>query len=115
VTAALSAAGLPTHRFLFLGFPPPKKEAIKKQLLSLKHETGSLVFYLPTRKLRTFLFLIQETLGERQVVIGREMTKIFEEFIRGTPEKLIHSLGNTSLKGEATILIGPGKKLKKRT
>lgn len=114
VTAALSAAGLPTHRFLFLGFPPVKKEATKKLLLSLKDETGSLAFYLPTRKLRTFLLLIQETLGERQVVIAREMTKIYEEFIRGTPEKLVRSMGETSLKGEATVLVGPDKKSKKR-
>jgi 16S rRNA (cytidine1402-2'-O)-methyltransferase len=114
VTAALSAAGLPTHRFLFLGFPPPKSEATKKLLLSLKDETGTLVFYLPPRKLPAFLDLIQETLGERQIVFAREMTKIYEEFIRGTPKELILSLEKISHKGEATILIGPFKNQQKR-
>ena len=112
VTTALSAAGLPTHRFLFLGFPPPKKEATKKLMLSLEDETGTLIFYLPPRKLPSFLHLIEETLGDRQVVCAREMTKIFEEFTRGTPKELIGSLKKTSVKGEATVLIGP-KKLKK--
>jgi 16S rRNA (cytidine1402-2'-O)-methyltransferase len=113
VTAALSAAGLPTHRFLFLGFPPPKREATKKLLQSLRDETGTLVFYLPPRKLSAFLILIQETLGERQIVFAREMTKIFEEFTRGTPKELILSTEKTSHKGESTILIGPPKKPKK--
>jgi 16S rRNA (cytidine1402-2'-O)-methyltransferase len=114
VTAALSAAGLPTHRFLFLGFPPPKKEATKKMLLSLKDETGTLVFYLPPRKLPSFLLLIQEILGERQIVYAREMTKIYEEFARGTPIELIRSLKKISHKGEATILIGPKESKKNR-
>ena len=112
ITTALSAAGVPTHRFLFLGFPPPKKEATKKLMLSLEDETGTLIFYLPPRKLPSFLHLIEETLGDRQVVCAREMTKIFEEFTRGTPKELIGSLKKTSIKGEATVLIGP-KKLKK--
>jgi 16S rRNA (cytidine1402-2'-O)-methyltransferase len=114
VTAALSAAGLPTHRFLFLGFPPPKKEATKKLLRSLKDETGTLVFYLPPRKFSGFLTLVQETLGERQIVFAREMTKIYEEFTRGTPKDLILSLEKISRKGEATVLIGPPAKPKKK-
>jgi 16S rRNA (cytidine1402-2'-O)-methyltransferase len=109
VTTALSAAGLPTHRFLFLGFPPPKKERVKKLLLSLREEPGTLIFYLPPRKLHSFLLLIQDTLGERQIVYAREMTKLYEEFTRGTPQELIHSLKKSSDKGEATILIGPEK------
>lgn len=107
VTASLSAAGLPTHRFLFLGFAPAKNEATKKLLQSLKSEKSTLIFYLPPRKLHNFLKIIQETLGERQIVIAREMTKIFEEFLRGTCDELIKRLKDKTLKGEATILIGP--------
>ena len=107
VTAALSAAGLPTHRFLFVGFPPPKIEAIKKLLRSLKAEPGTIVIFLPSRKLLMFCSLILEILGERQVVIARELTKIHEEFLRGTPENLISRLSKRVLKGEATVLIGP--------
>jgi 16S rRNA (cytidine1402-2'-O)-methyltransferase len=112
LTAALSAAGLPTHRFLFLGFPPPKREATKKLLRSLKEEASTLIFYLPPRKFPSFLSVIHEILGERQVVIAREMSKIHEEFIRGTAKELTLSLKEISLKGEATILIGPPKKQK---
>ena len=105
ITAALSAAGLPTHRFLFLGFLPPKQEATKKLLVSLKNEKATLVFYLPTRKLLSFLDLTRETIGNRQIVIAREMTKIYEEFLRGTTEELLKKLEEKKLKGEATVLI----------
>jgi len=105
VAAALSAAGLPTHRFLFLGFPPPKKEAIKKLLLSLKNENETLVFYLPPRKLNAFLRLIQETLGNRKIVIAREMTKIYEEFVRGTTAELLKIIDEITIKGEMTVLV----------
>jgi len=105
VTSALSVAGLPTHRFLFLGFLPPKKEATKKLLRSLKNEKATLVFYLPTRRLLTFLDLTRETIGNRQIVIAREMTKIYEEFLRGTTEELLKKLEEKKLKGEATVLI----------
>lgn len=105
ITAALSVAGLPTHRFLFLGFLPPKKEATKKLLASLKNEKATLVFYLPTRKLLSFLDLTLETIGNRQIVIAREMTKIYEEFLRGTTEELLKKLEEKKLKGEATVLI----------
>lgn len=105
ITAALSVAGLPTHRFLFLGFLPPKKEATKKLLVSLKNEKATLVFYLPTRKLLSFLDLVRETIGNRQIVIAREMTKIYEEFLRGTTKELLKKLEEKKLKGEATVLI----------
>jgi 16S rRNA (cytidine1402-2'-O)-methyltransferase len=110
LTASLSAAGLPTHRVLFVGFPPPKKEAMRKLLRSLEEEPGTLVFYLPTRKLTVFCQLIQDVLGERPVVIAREITKIHEEFLRGTPGQLIPLFEKTTIKGEATVLIGPKPK-----
>jgi len=110
LTTALSASGLPTHRFLFLGFPPPKKEATKKILNSLRSESGTLIFYLPTRRLNTFLKLILETIGNRQLVIARELTKIYEEFLRGTTLELMAKIKDRRLKGEATILIEGAKK-----
>jgi len=102
---ALSAAGLPTHRFLFFGFPSPKKEASRKSLESLKDESATLIFYLPSRKLPTFLKIIQETLGERRVVIARELTKVYEEFIRGDPSELLRALEKKPLRGELTLLV----------
>ncbi|MBN1272119.1 MAG: 16S rRNA (cytidine(1402)-2'-O)-methyltransferase [Candidatus Aminicenantes bacterium] len=111
VTTALSAAGLPSHRFLFLGFPSPKKEAARKLLLSLKDEKATLVFFLPVRKMAFFIRIVLDTLGDRRVVIARELTKIHEEFIRGTAEDIINHWAEKNWKGEATLLIeGLGKK-----
>ncbi len=105
VTAALSASGLPTSKVLFLGFPPPKKESMKKWLCSVSNEKATLVFFLPARRITTFLQLVQQNLGERNMVIAREMTKIHEEFIRGLPEQILESIKDKPMKGEMTILI----------
>ncbi len=111
LVAALSASGLPTHRFLFLGFAPPKKEKLRKLLLSLKDEEATLIFYLPARKLAAFLDLAEETLGNRESVLAREMTKIHEEILRADIRTLRQRPGLDSLKGEVTLLIrGKGKK-----
>lgn len=105
LTAAISASGLPTHRFLFLGFAPPKKEATRNMLRALKNEEATLVFYIPTRKLLPFLKAISAEMGNRQVVVAREMTKIHEEFIRGRTEEMVQRLEGRALKGEATVIV----------
>ncbi len=105
ITAALSASGLPTHRFVFLGFPPPRKTALQKLFQSLAEETATLVFYVPGRKITQFVELAGHILGKRRIVIARELTKIHEEFIRGTPEEILALLIPSQLKGEATVLI----------
>jgi 16S rRNA (cytidine1402-2'-O)-methyltransferase len=109
--AALSASGLPTHRFLFVGFPPPKKQACRKLLISLEKERSTLIFYIPLRKIADFLALAREILGERKAVIAREITKMHEEFIRGGLDELANVIP-PDLKGEATLLI-EGVKRKK--
>jgi 16S rRNA (cytidine1402-2'-O)-methyltransferase len=109
LTSALCASGLPTDKFLFIGFPPAKKEAAKKELIALKNEEATLIFYLPSRKIHFFLGLIEETLGNREVVIAREMTKLYEEFLRGKAKELVERLKNINLKGETTILIQGNK------
>lgn len=108
--AALSASGLPTHRFLFLGFAPPKTEALKKTLLSVAEEKGTLIFYVPARKTLSFLDAVIAFLGDRPVVIARELTKIYEEFIRGSARRVRESLDKKILKGEVTFLIGGSEK-----
>ena len=105
VTTALSAAGLPTHRFLFVGFPPPKKTGLRKFLEALQDEKATLVFFLPTRRIPEFLEAVCELLGDRRVVIARELTKVHEEFIRGKAGELAGNPGRRTLKGEATILV----------
>jgi 16S rRNA (cytidine1402-2'-O)-methyltransferase len=105
VTAALSAAGLPTNRFLFAGFPPPKATGLRKALEALKAEEATLVFYLPTRRVPDFLAAVIEVLGDRKVVVARELTKVHEEFLRGRAGELASSLAGRTLKGEATVLV----------
>ncbi|MGZ5469244.1 MAG: 16S rRNA (cytidine(1402)-2'-O)-methyltransferase, partial [Candidatus Aminicenantales bacterium] len=105
VTTALSAAGLPTHRFLFGGFPPPKKTGLRKFLEALAGEDATLVFYLPTRRLAEFLGAVLELLGDRRVVVARELTKIHEEFLRGAASELQAAVGSRTIKGEATVLV----------
>ncbi len=102
---ALSASGLPTHRFLFLGFPPPKKTGLRKLLQGVREERATLVLYLPLRRIVEFLDALLEELGDRQVVVAREMTKVHEEFIRGKAAEIMARLGEKALKGEATVLI----------
>jgi 16S rRNA (cytidine1402-2'-O)-methyltransferase len=110
VAAALCASGLSTHRFLFLGFPPPKQTAARKKIASLRAEEGTLVFYVPVRKAVEFLTLVHLELGNRNVVIAREMTKLHEEFLKGKITDVMKALENRVLKGEATILVeGKGK------
>ena len=103
--AALSASGLPTHRFKFVGFPPPKKEAAKKWLVSMAEEEVTLIFYLPARKAVEFLGSVAEIWGERQVVLARELTKIYEEFLRGSAKEVLDLIAKRVLKGEITLLV----------
>ncbi len=105
LAAALSAGGLPTHRFLFAGFPPPKAEALRKSLSALAEQDGTLIFYLPGRKLASFLAAVMETLGDRDVVIARELTKIHEEFVRGKASALAIVAESREYKGEMTVLV----------
>jgi len=110
--AALSASGLPTHRFLFLGFPPPKSEKTRQLLLSLQEEEATLVFYLPTRRMADFLALAQEILGDREAVVARELTKVHEELLRGSLSRILQEAGERTLKGEATVLIRGRQRVK---
>ncbi|MBC7362542.1 MAG: 16S rRNA (cytidine(1402)-2'-O)-methyltransferase [Candidatus Aminicenantes bacterium] len=105
LTAALSAAGLPTHRVVFVGFPPSKKGSLKNFLSKLSEEEGTLVFFLPMRKIKNFLEVAREVFGSRKAVLARELTKIHEEFIRLTIDDLLSALPEEKMRGEATLLI----------
>jgi 16S rRNA (cytidine1402-2'-O)-methyltransferase len=105
LTAALSVSGLPTHRVVFAGFPPAKKGSLKNFISGLSEEEGTLVFFLPMRKIKDFVKIAREVLGPRKAVLARELTKIHEEFIRGSLDNLLTSLSGENFRGEATILI----------
>ncbi len=107
VLAALSASGLPTDSFLFHGFLPSKKTQRRKLFEDLKGSAATLVFFETPHRVIETLQDIHETLGPRAVVLARELTKIHEEFLRGTPDELRDALGKRqSVKGEIVLMIG---------
>ena len=105
IIAALSACGLPTDRFAFEGFLPLKPRKRKRRLEALQPEERTLIFYESPRRLRRLLAEIAESLGEREVVIARELTKVHEEFIRGRAKELAERLGE--VRGECTVIVAP--------
>ena len=103
--AGLSSSGLPTDRFIFEGFLPPKKGR-KKRMLSVENEEATLIYYeSPSRLLRT-LKQLRETLGDRPAVVARELTKLYEEIKRGTLSELYSYFDKKKPKGECVILVG---------
>lgn len=105
LVAALSVSGLPMDSFVFLGFLPAKQARRRQLLASLKQEERTLVFYESPRRLLSSLQDIDELLGEREVVVSREMTKIYEEFLRGPAGRLIADLGEGTIRGEVTLIV----------
>jgi 16S rRNA (cytidine1402-2'-O)-methyltransferase len=104
--AALAASGLPVDKFRFLGFLPSKKGERRKALDELKDATRTLVFYEAPHRLLDMLKDAREILGEREIVIAREVTKVHEEFVRGTIGTALEYLKRRPVKGEITVLIG---------
>ncbi len=103
--AALSISGLPTESFLFYGFLPSKSSARRKFLESLKKRTETLIFYESPRRLWAFLKEALEVLGDRQGMVAREITKVYEEFLRGTISEILGKINGVEVKGEITVLL----------
>jgi 16S rRNA (cytidine1402-2'-O)-methyltransferase len=105
--AALAASGLPSEAFRFCGFLPPKPGQRARALAALAGESATLIFYEAPHRILETLAAIQQTLGERPVVVARELTKVHEEFLRGTAAEVRARLEERgSVKGEITLLIG---------
>lgn len=113
VVTALSASGLPTDAFRFAGFLPPKSGARKRILEDLKNEDCTLIFYETPHRILDALEDVAAVMGEhRPVVVARELTKLHEEFLRGTAAEVRATLAaRPSVKGEITLLIGKGSLL----
>ncbi len=104
---ALAASGLPTDSFRFCGFLPPKSGQRRKVLEELEAEPVTLVFYEAPHRILESLDDIEACYGPRPVVVARELTKLHEEFLRGTAGEIRAVLaGRPSVKGEITLLIG---------
>ena len=101
---ALTVSGMPTDRFVFEGFLPNKTAARKKQLLSLKAETRTIIIYESPHRLLKSLSDIKETLGDIELVIAREITKKFEEIKRGKTVDLIEHFTMNKPRGEFVLV-----------
>ena len=103
--AALSVSGLPMDSFTFFGFLPSKAGKRRQFLTSLRDEGKTLIFYESPHRLLSSLRDIEELLGEREVVVSREITKMYEEFLRGPVGAVITELGDRVVKGEVTLIV----------
>jgi 16S rRNA (cytidine1402-2'-O)-methyltransferase len=106
---ALAAAGLPTDAFRFCGFLPPKSGQRRKALEELRGEDCTLVFYEAPHRILDALSDVAAVYGDRRVAVARELTKLHEEFLRGTADAVRAQLAaRPSVKGEITLVIGKG-------
>jgi 16S rRNA (cytidine1402-2'-O)-methyltransferase len=105
LAAVLSASGLPIDRFIFEGFLPAKKQERKKKLRALRNETRTLILYDAPHRLKESLVDMQEILGDREIVIGREISKVHEEFLRGRIGEIIERIADREVKGEITVVV----------
>jgi len=105
VLAALISSGLPTNQFTFLGFLPRKPGELERVLRAAGEAKRTFVFFeSPHRLLRT-LDIMASALGPRSLVVAREITKVHEEFLRGTPATLLEHFAKTPPRGELTVVV----------
>ncbi len=105
ITCGLAASGLSTDRFIFEGFLPHKSGARRNRLTFFKGEERTIIFYESPYRIRSCLEDILEVLGDIPCVIGRELTKKFEEFIRGPVSLILSQLNKTLVRGELVLMI----------
>jgi 16S rRNA (cytidine1402-2'-O)-methyltransferase len=105
VIAALSVAGLPTDAFLFRGFLPHKSKKRRDLLQELKALRETLVFYESPHRISETLQDIFDILGDREIVLARELTKAYEEILRGKVSEIQCRFGGRKPKGEITLVI----------
>lgn len=109
LVAFLSCAGLNTAAFVYVGFPPRKPGDLKRWFESLASESRTIVFYESPNRLRATLELLHEVLGNRNLCLGRELTKLFEEFWRGTASEAVQEFTERRPRGEFVVGIEGAK------
>jgi 16S rRNA (cytidine1402-2'-O)-methyltransferase len=112
VITALSVSGLPTDAFLFQGFLPHKSKKRRDLLKELEEVRETLIFYESPHRFSETLKDILEILGDREIVLTRELTKVYEEIMRGKVSQIQNMIGERKLKGEITLVV-EGKTRKK--
>ena len=110
--AGLSVSGLATDAFLFLGFLPRKQQKQKKNLELLKNESPTLIFYESPKRIKNLLKNMLNILGDKKACLAREITKLHEEYIRGSLSEILKTLEEKKIiKGECTLFVqGMGKR-----
>lgn len=109
VIAALISSGFATNPFQFRGFLPRKANELKQELHAILNYAGTSICYESAQRLQEVLNLLQEIAPARQIAVARELTKKFEELIRGSSEEILHHFSSHTLKGEIVLLIEEGK------
>jgi len=107
--AGLSVAGLPTDRFLFAGFPPPKSAARRALFAELAGIRATLAFFEGGPRLAASLADMAAVFGDREAVVCRELTKLYETVVRGRLSALAADRQFEAPKGELVVLVGPGR------
>lgn len=105
--AALTLSGLPSDRFLFVGFLPEKAKARADAIAEIADVRATLIFYESGKRLAKTLDTLASELGERPAAVAREITKMFEECVDGTLSSLAERYANAPPKGEIVIIVGP--------
>jgi 16S rRNA (cytidine1402-2'-O)-methyltransferase len=115
-TAALVSSGLPTDKFLFLGFLPRQRKARRELLTEVARLPYTLVLYEAPHRVLDMLADMHDLLGDRQLSIGRELTKLYEEIWRGSISQAIEYFGQGRIRGEFTVVVaGAGEEFDRWT
>ena len=110
--AALVVSGLPTDKFVFEGFLPRKIKERKRYFRSIENEERTVIFYETPHRLKRALKDMLEIWGNREIVIARELTKKYEEIIRGKLSQVLTEISTMEIKGEITLVVQGGTKKK---
>ncbi len=109
---ALVVSGLPTDKFVFEGFLPRKIKERKRYFKNIENEERTIIFYEAPHRLKRALKDMLEILGDRRVVLARELTKMYEEIIRGKLSQILTEISTKEVKGEITLIVQGGIKKK---
>jgi len=107
--SALVSSGLPTDSFAFYGFLPKKEKKRLDFLDHIKEKTETIIVYESPHRIKKTLASMEKMIPNNRICLARELTKVHEEFIRGTPRKLNDTLRDRNLKGEIVLLISSKK------
>jgi 16S rRNA (cytidine1402-2'-O)-methyltransferase len=111
---ALAASGLPMNEYYFVGFLPARKNAREQRLADLSRVPATMIVYESPRRIQATLAALAKILGNRQVCIARELTKIHEEYLRGPVEDILAREGDRRWRGEITLLVAGWSKNDRR-